>query len=73
MLSAEPYRPLGFECRTATGTSGDVAVIDTGIDIFRIANGRLAELWQSTDDYGLAQQLSQIPSEATPAAETPTT
>jgi predicted SnoaL-like aldol condensation-catalyzing enzyme len=56
---------------TVTGTSGDVAVIYTGIDIFRIANGKLAELWQNTDDYGLAQQLGQIPTAATPAAGTP--
>jgi len=61
---------------TLTGTvqtdHGAVPVIYTGIDIFRIQNGKLAELWQSTDDYGLAQQLGQIPTEATPAAGTPT-
>ena len=33
----------------------------TGIDIFRIANGRLAELWQSWDQLGMLQQLGAIP------------
>lgn len=61
---------------TLTGTvhteSGDVPVVYTGMDIFRIEDGKLAELWQNTDDYGLAQQLGEIPTEATPAAATPT-
>jgi predicted SnoaL-like aldol condensation-catalyzing enzyme len=61
---------------TLTGTvqtdHGPVPVVYTGIDIFRIADGKLAELWQSTDDYGLAQQLGEIPTEGTPAAATPT-
>jgi predicted SnoaL-like aldol condensation-catalyzing enzyme len=62
---------------TLTGTvqtdHGAVPVVYTGIDIFRIADGKLAELWQNTDDYGLAQQLGEIPVEGTPAASTPTT
>ena len=33
----------------------------TGIDIFRIADGRLAELWQSWDQLGMLQQLGAIP------------
>jgi steroid delta-isomerase-like uncharacterized protein len=33
----------------------------TGIDIFRIANGRLTELWQSWDQLGMMQQLGVIP------------
>jgi predicted SnoaL-like aldol condensation-catalyzing enzyme len=61
---------------TLTGTvqtdHGAVPVVYTGIDIFRIANGKLAELWQNADDYGLAQQVGDIPTEATPAS-TPTT
>jgi ketosteroid isomerase-like protein len=56
---------------TARGTiqteSGAVPVTYTGIDIFRIADGRLAELWQNTDDLGLEEQLS-----AGTAAGTPT-
>ena len=62
---------------TLTGTAqtetGGVPVVYTGIDIFRIADGKLAELWLSTDAYGLAQQLGEIPVEATPAATPPTT
>src|SRR5215213_6832935 len=42
---------------TAQGESGPVPVTFTGIDIFRIADGRLAELWQNTDDLGLEEQL----------------
>jgi predicted SnoaL-like aldol condensation-catalyzing enzyme len=61
---------------TLTGTvqteHGAVPVVYTGIDIFRIADGKLAELWQSTDDYGLAQQLGEILTEGTPEAATPT-
>jgi predicted SnoaL-like aldol condensation-catalyzing enzyme len=60
---------------TLTGTvqteHGAVPVVYTGIDIFRIENGKLAELWQSTDDYGLAQQLGEIPTAGTPEAATP--
>jgi steroid delta-isomerase-like uncharacterized protein len=51
------------------GTGGMVEV--TGIDIFRIENGQLAELWQLYDESGLNQQLEEIP--ATPRAGTPTT
>jgi predicted SnoaL-like aldol condensation-catalyzing enzyme len=61
---------------TATGSAqteaGPVPVVYTGIDIFRIADGKLAELWQNSDDYGLAQQLGEIPGEGTPEA-TPAT
>lgn len=35
----------------------------TGIDIFRIENGKLAELWQNEDDLSLLQQLDIIPTE----------
>ena len=35
----------------------------TGIDIFRIENGKLAELWQNWDQYGTMQQLGVIPPE----------
>jgi predicted SnoaL-like aldol condensation-catalyzing enzyme len=58
---------------TITGTvqteSGPVPVVYTGIDIFRIENGKLAELWQNTDDLGLEAQLAAA---GTPAAGTPT-
>ena len=57
---------------TLTGTAqtetGGVPVIYTGIDIFRIADGKLAELWQNTDDLGLEQQLSAGAALGTPAA-----
>jgi predicted ester cyclase len=56
---------------TAQGDSGPVPVTFTGIDIFRIADGRLAELWQNTDDLGLEQQLAKTSVMGTPAA-TPT-
>ena len=60
---------------TARGTiqteSGAVPVTYTGIDIFRIADGRLAELWQNTDDLGLEAQLSVGAAMGTPAAATP--
>jgi predicted SnoaL-like aldol condensation-catalyzing enzyme len=52
---------------------GAVPVVYTGIDIFRVQDGKLAELWQNADDYGLAQQLGEIPVEGTPAASTLTT
>jgi predicted SnoaL-like aldol condensation-catalyzing enzyme len=57
---------------TAQGESGPVPVIYTGIDIFRIADGKLAELWQNTDDLGLEAQLSAGTALGTPAAGTPT-
>jgi predicted SnoaL-like aldol condensation-catalyzing enzyme len=55
---------------TLTGTaqteSGEVPISFTGIDIFRVADGRLAELWQNTDDLGLEAQLAAAA--ATPSA-----
>ena len=61
---------------TATGTAqtetGPVPVSFTGVDIFRIEDGRLAELWQLIDDVGLEEQLSAGTAMGTPAAATPT-
>jgi predicted ester cyclase len=61
---------------TLTGTvqtdHGAVPVVYTGIDIFRIENGKLAKLWQNTDDLGLEAQLSAGTALGTPAAGTPT-
>jgi len=34
----------------------------TGINIFRIANGKIVEHWNNADDLGLMQQLGVIPS-----------
>jgi steroid delta-isomerase-like uncharacterized protein len=36
-------------------------VTTTGIDIFRIANGKVVEHWSSSNDLGLLQQLGVIP------------
>ncbi len=33
----------------------------TGIDIYRIADGRIAEVWISSDTLGLMQQLGAVP------------
>ena len=32
-----------------------------GIDIFRVAGGKLVEMWQEVDRLGLLQQLGVIP------------
>ena len=61
---------------TLTGTAqtetGPAPVTFTGIDIFRVADGQLAELWQNTDDLGLEAQLSAGTAMGTPTAGTPT-
>jgi predicted ester cyclase len=36
----------------------------TGIDIFRVAGGQLAELWQNWDQLGMLQQVGAIPAPA---------
>ncbi|MBA2598003.1 MAG: ester cyclase [Chloroflexia bacterium] len=54
---------------TAQVEVGGAPVTVTGIDIFRVADGQLAELWQLYDEQGLNLQLEEIP--ATPAG-TPT-
>lgn len=41
----------------ATGKS----VVVTGIEVFRIADGKIAELWASMDNLGMFQQLGVIP------------
>jgi steroid delta-isomerase-like uncharacterized protein len=43
-----------------TGRSGEIS----GINIFRIAGGRIAEHWGNSDDLGLMQQLGIIPAMA---------
>ena len=45
-----------FLGRPATGKR----VTDTGIDIFRVENGRIAEMWVTQDSFGLMQQLGVI-------------
>ncbi len=37
-------------------------VVYTGIDIFRLAGGRIVERWGEVDSLGLMQQLGAIPS-----------
>jgi hypothetical protein len=44
----------------------------TGIDIFRIEDGQLAELWQNRDDRGLDAQLAVAAELGTPVVGTPT-
>ncbi len=48
------------------------AVEWTGIQVFRIACGQIAESWGQADHLGLLQQLGGLPGVATPAAGTPT-
>lgn len=36
----------------------------TGFDLFRMANGRIAELWQNWDQLGLMQQIGAVPGPA---------
>ncbi len=46
-----------FLGRPATGKR----VIDKGIDIFRIENGKIVEMWVAQDSLGLLQQLGVLP------------
>jgi predicted ester cyclase len=45
-----------FLGRPATGK----AVTDTGVTIFRIEDGRIAEMWMVQDSLGLMRQLGAI-------------
>jgi len=36
----------------------------TGFDYFRIANGKIAEMWQEADQLGMMQQLGVLPASA---------
>jgi predicted ester cyclase len=45
-----------FLGRPATGKR----VTDTGIDIFRVENGKISEMWVVQDSLGLMQQLGAI-------------
>lgn len=48
----------------ATGRRVDI----TGIDIFRVKDGKLAEMWQNWDQLGMLQQIGAIPeAQAAPA------
>ena len=38
-----------------------VQIVNTGINIFRIANGKIAECWSESNALGLMQQLGVIP------------
>jgi steroid delta-isomerase-like uncharacterized protein len=46
-----------FLGRPATGKQ----VTDTGINIFRIENGKIADMWLVQDSLGLLQQLGFVP------------
>lgn len=46
-----------FLGRPATGKQ----VTDQGIDIFRIQNGKIVEMWVAQDSLGLLQQLGVLP------------
>jgi predicted ester cyclase len=53
-------------CGTHTGAGAGVPptgkeVIATGINIFRIADGKIAELWVESDDLGELRQLGVLP------------
>jgi predicted ester cyclase len=41
----------------STGRPIDV----TGFDLFRVEEGKLAELWQNWDQLGLMQQIGAVP------------
>ena len=56
---------------TAQTESGPYPVTFTGIDIFRIEDGQLAELWQNSDDRGLEAQLAVAAELGTPPVGTP--
>jgi predicted ester cyclase len=55
---------------TAQVEAGGILVTVTGIDIFRIQDAQLAELWQQFDELGLNQQREEMP--AMPSMGTPT-
>ncbi len=57
---------------TAQTATGPVPVSFTGIDIFRVEDGKLSELRQLIDQAGLDQQLAAPPARPPPAAATPT-
>ncbi len=44
----------------------------TGVNLFRIACGKIAESWGQADHLGLLRQLGGVPDLATPAPATPT-
>ena len=37
------------------------SIVIKGIEVFRLANGKVAELWASMDNLGMLQQLGAIP------------
>jgi predicted SnoaL-like aldol condensation-catalyzing enzyme len=72
---AEGDRVVNRWTLRATATTEDgtaFPIVYTGIDIFRIEDGKLAELWQNTDDWGLEQQFAAAAA-GSPVAGTPTT
>jgi predicted SnoaL-like aldol condensation-catalyzing enzyme len=56
---------------TVQAEAGPLDVTYTGIDIFRIEDGKIVELWQNTDDLGLEEQFNAGMAMATPATGTP--
>jgi predicted ester cyclase len=44
------------------------AITVTGIDVFRVEGGKLAELWQEWDQLGMMRQLGVIPAAGQAAA-----
>ncbi len=59
---------------THTGPLGNIPptgkkVMVSGIDIIRVANGKIVEHWEATDSLGLLPQLGLIPGPAASATE----
>jgi predicted ester cyclase len=57
-----------------TGPLGNIPptgkkVTVSGIDIIRVANGKIVEHWEATDSLGLLTQLGLIPGPAASATE----
>lgn len=47
------------------------AVMVTGIDMFRVSHGKIAERWAYADALGMLQQMGVLPPLGPPPRETP--
>jgi steroid delta-isomerase-like uncharacterized protein len=70
-LVAEHFVAHGTHCRSVMGetpTGQEVAL--RGVNIFRIAGGKITERWGRLDDLGLLQQLGLAPTSNVAATQT---
>jgi predicted SnoaL-like aldol condensation-catalyzing enzyme len=61
-IMPEPNKALAHRFHLEMLQEGKFDLKITGLDLFRIAGGKIVEMWQEADYLGMMQQMGAIPS-----------